>query len=218
MTFLEKMPNNELKTIKRLGFFLGSFDPLHAGHIEVIKIVIEQKLCDSVLVYCVQGESDWKRRSSFAARTAVCEKVLNNIENVIISYMSPFELQQKLTVRENSRVKSRFSHRISAIIGADIACALEYKNGNPKIEEARIARQVDFMRGVPLSVEYKDSLACSIALPADDFVVALRDDYRADDVPTTICGRPVSALIDTHVYRNISSTKIRRQKQILNQK
>ena len=44
MTFLEKMTDEELLHIKKLGYFLGSFDPMHLGHIEVIRIILEKEL------------------------------------------------------------------------------------------------------------------------------------------------------------------------------
>ncbi len=216
MTFLEKMTENDLASIKNLGYFLGSFDPLHTGHTEVIKIILRKKLCDAVFVYCVQGKSSWKHRSDFHSRTQLCELKLANTEGVILSYLSPIEVQKYLTTatqlpKNNNKchLVSRFS-RITAIIGADVACDLEHPNKNSKIEKIRQQRQNDFMMGIPLSESFCDSIACSIALPADDFIVALRENYNISDIPTSVCKRKVRAIIDTGTYRNISSSKIKR--------
>lgn len=211
MTFLEKMTDKDLAGIKNLGYFLGSFDPLHAGHIEVIRIILCKKLCDAVFVYCVQGESSWKLRSDFHCRTQLCESKLANAEGVILSYLSPFKIQKCLTVQadNSSYVTSKFS-QMTAIIGADIACDLQYRSENPEIEKMRQQRQKDFMMGIPLSKSFHDSIACSIALPADNFIVALRENYDIADIPTSVCGRNVRAVIDTGAYRGISSSKIKR--------
>ena len=182
MTFLEKMTDEELLHIKKLGYFLGSFDHLHLGHIEVIRIILDKKLCDAVFVYCVQGKSSWKQRSDFFQRTNFCESALGDINNVILSYLPPQKVQQLLTIQEGSKVKSKYSHHITGIIGADIACNLECKNENPSIEELRQARQNDFMQGIFLDANSNDSIACSIMLPVDDFIVALRKDYEIEDV------------------------------------
>lgn len=215
MTFLEKMTDKELLHIKKLGYFLGSFDPLHLGHIEVIRIILDKKLCDAVLVYCVQGKSSWKQRSDFFQRTKFCESALCGINNVILSYLPPQKVQRKLMIQKGSKVKSKFSHHITGIIGADIACNLECKNGNPSIEELRQARQNDFMQGVFLDTNFNDSIACSIMLPADDFIVALRKDYEIEDIPSVVCKRKVRAIIDTKEYRHLSSSEI--NKKMLNQ-
>lgn len=215
MTFLEKMTDKELLHIKKLGYFLGSFDPLHLGHIEVIRIILNKKLCDAVLIYCVQGKSSWKRRSDFFQRTKFCESALCDIDNVILSYLPPKKVQQKLTIQKESKVKSKFSHHITGIIGADIACNLEFKNKNPSTEELRQARQNDFMQGIFLDTNFNDSIACSIMLPADDFIVALRKDYEIKDIPSVVCKRKVRAIIDTKEYRHLSSSEI--NKKMLNQ-
>lgn len=210
MTFLEKMTDKELASIKRLGYFLGSFDPLHLGHIEVVRVILDKKLCDAVFVYCVQGKSFWKQRSDFFQRTRFCEyKFCNMNNNVILSYLSPQEIQQKLTIRKKNRVKSKF-FQITGIIGADIACNLENKNENPSMEKLRQARQVDFMQGIFLDTNFNDSIACSISLPADDFIIALRKDYKIEDIPNVVCKRKVRALIDTNKYRHLASSEIKR--------
>ena len=215
MTFLEKMTDEELLHIKKLGYFLGSFDPMHLGHIEVIRIILEKELCDAVFVYCVQGKSSWKQRSDFFQRTKYCESMLCNISNVILSYFPPQKVQQKLTIKEGNKVNRKFSH-ITGIIGADIACNLEYKNNNPAIEALRRARQSDFMQGILLDEKFDDSIACSIALPATDFIIALRKDYKIEDIPSTVCKRKVNTIIDTKEYRYLSSSEIKRCAENLN--
>lgn len=210
MIFLENITDERLSHIKRLGYFLGSFDPLHLGHIETLKIILNRKFCDAVLVYCVRGKSSWKQRSNFFKRTRFCENALCEMEGIILSYLSPLKIQQKLTVRTKNTVKSKF-FPITGIIGADIAYDLERENKNPAVEKLRQLRQKDFMRGVPLSADFNDSVSCSIAIPVDDFIVALREGYRYEDIPPNICGRKIRAIVDTNEYRGLSSSAIRKR-------
>ncbi|MBR1735006.1 MAG: hypothetical protein IJ730_06130 [Alphaproteobacteria bacterium] len=204
------MTDEDIAQINNLGYFPGSFDPLHDGHIEVIKVILQKKLCDAVFVYCVHGKSSWKQRSDFYKRTEYCESNLASFDNVIISYLSVWEIQRRLTLkkRNSNHVISKKAH-ITGIIGADIACNLEYRNGNPLIEQKRLERQKDFMKGIFIDQVFEDSIACSIALPADDFIVALRENYKDIDIPDIVCGRPVHMIIDSGIYRGVSSSKIK---------
>ena len=69
MFVLEKMNDNQLKSHRKWGFFLGSFDPIHEGHISVIEKILFENLCDYILVYCVNGCSSYKNRSDFWTRS-----------------------------------------------------------------------------------------------------------------------------------------------------
>lgn len=212
MTLLEKMSDLELSQIKKFGYFLGSFDPLHKGHITVVDTILNNNICDVVMVYCVNGKSTYKQRSDFYLRTAACEKTFLQTPNVIISYMNPLQIQKKLTVNVGKFVKYKFDKmKISCIIGSDIVINLEFKNRNENLEAIRLKRQKDYMSGQVIS-DYSDSLVCVTGLPADDFIVALRRNHKKNDIPTVICGRTVSSIIDTNKYRFVSSSLIRAKK------
>ena len=205
MFILEKIGNDQLKFLGKLGFFLGSFDPIHEGHISVVEEIISENLCDYILVYCVNGRSSYKNRSDFQKRTALCEQKFSKFDNVIISYLSPFELQKKIGIIQNK------ISNITAILGSDIAIGLENVNPNPEIEKSRKFLQKNFMRGIKIDKNFDDSLACSIILSADNFIVALRENLEKNDIPSTICERNISHIIEIPATKEISSTKIRKR-------
>jgi hypothetical protein len=210
MAILEKIDDIKLQSISRLGYFLGSFDPLHLGHIEVVKIILNNNLCDAIFIYCVRGKSSYKKRSDFFSRTKLCEDFFGNQENVIVSYLTTKEIQQRFTIFQNGLGILKFEKMsITGIIGSDIAIALEHHNENEELEKARILRQKDFMRGYIISDD-SDSVSCSIALPASDFIVALRNDHAICYIPETICTRKVRAIVDMHRFRFISSSMLRK--------
>lgn len=208
MAVLEIISDAELKKIHTLGYYPGSFDPLHQGHMEVIKIILKEKLCDYIFIYCVNGTGSYKQRSNFFERTKICESYFGSSENVLISYMSPVEIQQKLTYEKNGLAVSKFAKKITGIIGSDIATKLEEKSKNEKLEKIRIERQKDFMQGCIVSDDV-NSIFCSTCLPAIDFIVALRNNDSINEVSGAICDRKVRAVIDTKKFRFISSSRIK---------
>lgn len=210
MQLLEKYIENQGQLSKRLGYFLGSFDPLHAGHIAVVQKIFSEQLCENVLVYCVNGRGEYKNRSDFRARTDCCAKNFKNFDNVLLSYLLPRELQKKLMIGiDGNFVKVPKSLHISAIIGSDIVKNLYRINENPKIELNRRFLLKNYMSGLIMPENFHDSIACSIAIPADDFIVALREDDQFEDIPTEICGKKVRTIVDASETRWVSSSKIR---------
>jgi hypothetical protein len=47
---------------KKVGYYIGSFDPLHLGHEGVIEEILNQNLCDYILLYPAWGGDDYKDR------------------------------------------------------------------------------------------------------------------------------------------------------------
>jgi hypothetical protein len=200
MPILEKLSDEEMRRFNNIGYYLGSFDPLHSGHIELTKMILRERLCDAVLMYCVNGESSYKQRSCFEGRTRAIADVFNGQNSVLFSFLRPRELRQKLS--ENCVAS------ITGIMGSDIALALEQVNPDPQLERIRQERQLDFMSG-QIVTDDVGSLSCSTALEAIDFIVGLRGNAAPEDIHETICGRNVRATLDMRHLRFISSTKIR---------
>jgi len=51
---LEDLPRGKLFRLlsgKTVGFYIGSFDPLHKGHEQIVSNALTQKLVDYVLIY-----------------------------------------------------------------------------------------------------------------------------------------------------------------------
>lgn len=204
MQILEEFIENRRQLSGRLGYFLGSFDPLHEGHVSVVRKIFSEQLCENILVYCVNGQGNYKNRSDFRLRTDCCARKFRNFENVIISYLSPHELQKKMMTLVDAL-------HISAIIGSDIVKSLYKISENYEIERSRQFLLKNYMSGLILPENFNDSIACAVAIPADDFIVALREDDKFENIPTKICGRSVRAIIDLSETRWISSSKIRSQ-------
>lgn len=185
---------------KNFGYFLGSFDPIHEGHIKVVDLVLQEKLCDYVMIYCVNGLGNYKKRSDFTKRTKFCEQKFANYNNVIITYMNPLQIQKKLFGKDI---------KITSIIGSDVALNLETKNENEKIEELRQQRQKDYMRGLAVNNENYDSSVCASFLPASNVIIALRNNHQANEMPKKVCGLKVVAIVDTCEHRFKSSSSLR---------
>src|SRR5688572_6988842 len=47
---------------KKVGYYVGSFDPLHLGHEEVAELPILSDLCDYVIIYPNWGRDSYKDR------------------------------------------------------------------------------------------------------------------------------------------------------------
>ena len=210
MRIFEKYVENPEQLSGRLGYFLGSFDPLHEGHVSVVEKIFSEQLCENILVYCVNGHGTYKNRSDFRHRTDFCAEKFRDFDKVTVSYLSPQELQKKLAVEvEENHIKISDSLQISAIIGSDIVKNLYRVNENPEIELSRRFLLKNYMSGLIIPENFRESIACAIALPANDFIVALREDDRFEDIPSEICGKKVRAVIEVTETRRISSSKIR---------
>ena len=69
----------------KVGFFLGTFDPIHNGHVAVIKKVLEEKLVDYVIVVpCPQNP--WKKNKpvNLGLRYWMCMAAIEGIDKVYV--------------------------------------------------------------------------------------------------------------------------------------
>jgi cytidyltransferase-like protein len=179
-----------------LGYYIGSFDPIHLGHQNVIDQALESGLVDYVLIYPVPGGDQFKNRSSLAVRQKLIGSVYQDHPKVLISYWTPKELQDKFTYFAADL-------DIIGIIGSDVVT--ENLMG-PDKELSEKYRSV-FMRGIPLKEKhYQDTVGALMALKADSFLVALRGDVDLSHLEDQIYDRSIRAFIKS---QNISSTEVR---------
>lgn len=74
------------RDMKRYGFFLGSFDPPHLGHVKVVEKVLRENLVDYVIVVPAP-QNPWKKHkpASLAQRYWMCYETFKDIDKVRVT-------------------------------------------------------------------------------------------------------------------------------------
>lgn len=144
---------NRLKG-QKLGYYIGSFDPIHLGHQYVIEQALKSGYVDYILIYPAPGGDQFKNRTDLILRQKMIASVYQEHSRVLMTYWTPKELQDKFAT---------FSKDIDiiGIIGSDVVT--ETLMG-PDKELSEKYRSV-FMRGLPLKEKhYKDTVGALMAL------------------------------------------------------
>ncbi|CDR34848.1 DUF6624 domain-containing protein [Criblamydia sequanensis] len=180
----------------KLGYYIGSFDPIHLGHQNVIDQALKSGSVDYVLIYPVPGGDAFKNRSDFAERLKMIASVYQQHPKVLITSWSPKELQDNFS--------STIDLEIIGIIGSDVITDTLM---GPDKELSEKYRSV-FMRGIPLKEKhYQHTIGALMALKADSFLVALRGDVDLSYLENRIYDRPIRAFIPS---KTTSSTEVRK--------
>ncbi len=181
---------------KKIGYYVGSFDPIHLGHQNVIETALNEKYVDYVLIYPAPGGDTFKNRNELSIRQKLIASIYKNNPKVLITYWTPKELQDKF-------FKITSDIEVIGIIGSDVI--LERLMGPDK--ELSEKYQKVFMRGLPIPEKhYEDTVGGIMALKANSFIVALRGDIDLTHLNGKVNDRPIKAFIHSS---DISSTKIR---------
>ncbi|MDN3507105.1 MAG: adenylyltransferase/cytidyltransferase family protein [Simkaniaceae bacterium] len=180
----------------RIGYYTGSFDPIHLGHQHVIDAALRNGYVDYVLVYPVPGGDNFKNRSELALRQKMLASIYQDNPKVFVTYWTPKELQNRFSqVTDNVE--------IIGIIGSDVVT--EKLMGPDAILSAKY-RKV-FMMGHPLEEKhFYDSVGAIVALKASSFVVALRGGIELSYLNDKIYDRPILGFI---LSTGHSSTEVR---------
>lgn len=187
---------NRLKFLK-LGYYIGSFDPIHLGHQNVIEQALKEDHVDYVLIYPAPGGDIFKNRSSLALRQKMIASVYQEHPKVLLTYWTPKELQDKFCSLSKDL-------EVVGIIGSDVVTETFM---GPDKDLSKKYNSV-FMRGIPLNEKhYEDTVGALMALKATSFLVALRGNVDLSYLEGKINDRPIRAFIQS---KNNSSTEVRK--------
>jgi nicotinate-nucleotide adenylyltransferase len=113
--------------LSRVGIYGGTFDPIHNGHLKVVRQLIEKKLIDYLLVIPA-GEPLLRENAPVAsgpARLTMCQLAISSLpENIsVLVEVSPIEILRtgpSYAIDTVEDVKQRFPNdEIFLIMGAD---------------------------------------------------------------------------------------------------
>lgn len=173
---LEDMPPKTLDNLT-VCYYVGSFDPLHKGHEAIVNIVLENKLCDYVLIYPAWGGDSHKIRTDIAIRLDMLFAVFRANEHVIVTRLNPYALQNYFMANNN------FS--ILGVIGEDVA--------NWLLENQE--HLSTFMEGneIPLALR-NHTYGGNMVFPAKGFIVIKRElGNNQIDISSYLGKRPIIA-------------------------
>lgn len=206
---LEELPPAELQKVlsnKKIGIYVGSFDPIHKGHEAIVKNVLDQKFVDYCLIYPVWGGDQYKNRTDVKVRLEMLLSLYKDNPQVFVTRLNPGELQDLLTkdslqkIDGKPTVQSAFegTHYIG-ILGSDTALATV---ADPK-------KLSVFLRGVKVPSKYREhTIGAIIALPVESFIVNVREADDISSLHNRLGDRPISQTMQSE-YRDASSTKVR---------
>jgi nicotinic acid mononucleotide adenylyltransferase len=211
--FLKLISSQEVNsgsTLINIGYYIGSFDPLHLGHEAIVHTILNQNLCNYVLIYPAYGKDEYKQRSDVKLRFDMLFAAFASHQKIIVTKKSPIELQQALTKIDaqakgpnNMPLVTSMLPNIeyTGIIGSDTAISTQQ---DPK-------KLSVFMRGVKIPEKYQEhTIGGIMALPVKDFIVGMRsgDEEGIKKLGNKFGDRPIKAVINTDCP-DVSSTMIK---------
>lgn len=191
---------------KKIGYYTGSFDPLHLGHEATIHEILKQQLCEYVLVYPAWGGDTYKNRTHVNIRLKMLFAAFKHHPKIIVTQLHPLALQQTLMQPTNHIIadKPTVTTKIPGvtyigIIGSDTA-----------IDTSKDLKRLSvFMQGIQISEKYKEhTIGSIIAIPVQSFIIGLRAQDSIDFLKGQFSDRPILHTIKTN-YTHNSSTQVR---------
>ena len=106
---------------RRVGFFGGSFDPPHVGHVLAVAYVLAVHPVDEVLVVPVFAHPFAKRTAAFAERMEMCRRAFGWLPGVTVSDVEARLGGESLTLRTlEALVAEQPDLDLRLIIGSDV--------------------------------------------------------------------------------------------------
>jgi pimeloyl-ACP methyl ester carboxylesterase/nicotinic acid mononucleotide adenylyltransferase len=205
---------------KRIGYYTGSFDPVHIGHKGFAEGVIEAGLCDYILIVPAWGGDGYKERAPISVRLEMQEALFADNPHIIITRLSPLEVQRDLTkivsgqtIRGYPVVEAQDETvEFIGLIGSDTALNLAIPSHNEGEEANRKKRLQVFMRGVAIPEKHAETTIGSImALPVSRFIVGHRDGDNLALLNGVVGDRPISEVYGNEQAKLASSTLVKQR-------
>lgn len=188
---------------KKVGYYIGSFDPLHLGHEELARAPIEKGFCDYVIVYPSWGNDTYKKRIALEDRLKMLFSVFEKHPWVIVTKLSPRRLQDTLTVSTHGdKTEAAFpGTEFIGIIGSDIAIEV---NSNQEVLQR-------FMRGIRIPDKWAEhTIGGNMVLPVSRFIVSIRNGEDISALNGKLSDRTIMATIQNEKASTISSTTVKK--------
>ena len=204
---LEKLVcDNQLSSVllqKKIGYYIGSFDPLHKGHEHIAESVVKESLCDYLLIYPSWGNDSYKTRADVNLRLDMLFARFEDHPKIIVTRYPPIKLQQVLTTKYSNNkpvVPIAEGMKFIGIIGSDTALMLATEKKSSQ----------KFMAGNVISncYQYHTWGGC-IALPVDSFIVFLRQGDDLSSLGGKVAGRPIIKVCRDNPHDDLSSTSVK---------
>ncbi len=215
---LEDLPKEDLKKLlshKKIGFYVGSFDPIHKGHEQVVNHLLEQRLVDYIVIYPAWGGDPYKNRTDVSIRFSMLFSLYKTNPKVLISKLTPQQLQHLLT---KNVAKGNKAPRIASSEGTDYIGIL---GSDTALSTAKDKKKLSiFMRGIAIPDKYREhTIGGIMTIPVKKFIVLLRNDDNLEPLKGKIGDRDILTIIPSPsktASSSIAKVKIREGKPLEN--
>lgn len=121
MTYLDII--NDKGNITKIGFYFGSFDPFHNGHMEVAEVM--SKYCDVIFITTIVKNSEKPQLSKYIHR-------INMIKNALKHTSKNIYFVEDNLINMINKLKSKY--HLSGIMGSDVYIKFSKKGKTPKMK------------------------------------------------------------------------------------
>lgn len=159
--------------IKKYGVFGGTFDPIHFGHLHLIKKILDLGLFDDLII--IPAGDPWQKRPEVPAevRLEMTQIAFKDLP-VLISDIEVKRVGSSYAIDSVKELKTKLSPcQITWIIGSDILSSIQTWN---RIEE--LAKEVDFLIVRRPSTD-------EVRTPIPNFISAKEIEIAALDISAT---------------------------------
>lgn len=105
----------------KIAIFGGSFNPIHNGHLKLLKYVLDNKIADKVILIPCGKHSFDKNLAPTEKRLEMCKIAVSEIKNIEVSDIELNKKEKSYTINTLREIKKQYpNYEINLIIGSDI--------------------------------------------------------------------------------------------------